>query len=915
MSISMPFPQPASDALHDDVRFLGSLVGEIIREQAGDHIFAMVERIRTTFISIRNQSSDESADIDLMVWIDTLSTDELAQIVRAFTVYFHMINIAEEHHRVRRLREHEQRGEVSRESLEATLAQMRANGLNAAACTALIADISIHPVFTAHPSEARRRTLLYHLERAAEQLDAWDDPRTTPTTKTAMLDALRERITLIWQTAETRTERPTVLDEVQSVLGVLLSTIYAVVPQIQHILQRAAHHHYPDLVWTPPHWLSVGSWVGGDRDGNPHVNADITRAAARLARNAVLRRYREDVQALGRDLSISNRLIGASPALLVSIESDRAELHVQPVTEWADEPYRRKCGLIAERLAHTLQDNPGGYQNPDALHADLDLIYDSLIAHGGARIAADTLNDLRQRVKHFGFHFTELEIRQHAHRHLAAVAELLSLSGLADISVLDEAQRVVLLDAVLLDKPLTVPHEALTAPTREILDTMRSIADIQALYGEKACHIYIISMCQNASDILAVLLLARESGLAIRGTDGGWQSSIDIVPLFEEINELRICDAVMRATFSSHAYQEHLAARHMGQQVMIGYSDSNKDAGYVAATWNTYRAQELLAHVANETGIELTVFHGRGGAIGRGGGPMGRAILARPPIASSPRLKVTEQGEVIFARYSHPAIASRHFETSLSAVLLSASTAHDAVPLQQWTELMERIATSAQATYERLVKETPGFLNFFQSVTPFPELSLLNLASRPPTRSNTTLRHISDLRAIPWSFSWTQVRANIPGWYGLGTALESAIAAGEIALLHEMYRGWPAFATLIDFAQRSLGIADMPTLRRYAAQMPESQMLAAIIFQEYDRSVAGVLAITGQQTLLERSSVLARAIRLRNPYVDALHSAQIALIHRYRSLPADVSQSERATLLDIIHHSINGIAAGLQTTG
>jgi phosphoenolpyruvate carboxylase len=907
-------PSPP-DALRDDVRLLGDLVGEVLREQAGEHIFALVEHIRTTSIGMRNGAFAASADRELMAWMQELTTGELAQIVRAFTVYFHMINIAEEHHRVRRLREHARAGDIPTDSLIGAMRQLQAADVPASEVASLLPQLSIHPVFTAHPSEARRRTLLYHLENAARQVDMLDDPRMTPALRATMLDSLRERITLIWQTAETRVDRPTVLDEVRSVLSIVASTVYDAAPRVERSLHAAIAEIYPGLNATSDRWLHIGSWVGGDRDGNPHVNSSITVAAALLARNTILRRYRESVQLLGRNLSISQRLIGASQELLASIEHDDVDLHVQPVAEWADEPYRRKCGLISERLARTMDDAPGAYHSVDEFQADLDLLSASLIEHGSQRVVRGMLADLRQCVRLFGFHLTELEVRQHAIRHATAIAELLQLAGQSDYAMMDEASRVATLEVALAAPPLAVPEEALTPATRELLATLRAINDIQSRFGEAACHTYIISMCQHVSDVLSVLLLAREAGIVIRTADGSFRSGLDIVPLFEEVHELRESGAVLEALIHSPAYRAQLFARDRKQQVMIGYSDSNKDAGYLAATWSTYRAQESLARVAARHGIDLRIFHGRGGAVGRGGGPMGRAIMARPPEASYPYLKVTEQGEVIFARYGHPAIAERHFEQSLHAVLLSALGTREGAPLPEWIALMEQLAQQSQVTYQALVKGTPGFLTFFQSITPFPELSSLNLASRPPTRSNTRMMQIDDLRAIPWSFSWTQVRANLPGWYGLGSAVHAALSTGQGDMLCTMYRSWRAFATAIDFAQRSLGVADMLTLRRYLTLAEGGHNIAEQIFAEYERSVHAVLAITGQQALLEKSSVLARAIRLRNPYVDALHVAQITLLRRYRSLPADAPADERSRLLDAIHHTINGIAAGVQTTG
>lgn len=922
-------PLATMDALREDVHTLGDLVGQVVREQAGDRIFGLVEEVRLAAIAAREgDTPDDARERALLEWAERQSTADLTLIVRAFTVYFHLINVAEQHHRVRRLHEREQTGHPLPESLAAAVQALHAEGITEARLAALLPALRVHPVFTAHPSEVRRATLLQHLEHCAALLAEHDIFKANPPRRRAIQDALRSAITLVWQTAETRTQRPSVLDEVHSVVRVLSATVYDVAPAAQRALETAVFGE-PSAASPPPDtapFLRLGSWVGGDRDGNPFVTPEVTIAAARLARAAVLRRYLDDVQALGRTLSVSLRLVGASPELLASIEHDRAALGVQAVPQWADEPYRRKCGLIAERLRRTMEDEPGGYLYPDALAADLLLIRDSLVANAGGRIAGDALWDLELRVRTFGFVLCELEIRQHSARFQAAAGELLRLHSDVPYADLDESARAAMLERQLAAPPLALPLAALSAETRQTLATFRAIATIQDRHGEAACRTVIISMCRAPSDVLAVLFLAREAALVTMDASDpaalACQSRIDIVPLFEEAAELRASPRVLETLLASPAYRAALLARGWRQQIMIGYSDSNKDAGYLAATWATHGAQESLARVAQTHGLGLELFHGRGGAVGRGGGPMSRAILARPLDARLPTLKVTEQGEVIFARYSHPAIAERHFEQILQALLRSVLEPPESDPPEEWLAAMDRLAARSREVYQRHIKHAPDFLRFFRAATPFPELSTLNLASRPVSRSAGATLTLDALRAIPWSFSWTQIRANVPGWFGLGSALEEEIAAGGLERLRAMYAGWRFFATAMDNAQRSLGIADMPTVRRYASLAPGGDAQLDLLRAEYARSVRTVLQVTQQQALLERSSVLARSIRLRNPYVDALHVAQIALLRRYRTAASDTAdasdstQAERsALLLDAIHHSINGIAAGLQETG
>jgi len=915
-------PGMTSDQLRRDVGLLGGLVGDVLREQGGEALFDAVEHLRREAIAIRATPEPDSArETALREWVEGQSDSSLLAIVRGFSVYFHVINLAEQHHRVRVLRERERAGGTLQESIGAALDALREAGVAAPTLAAGLDDLLARPVFTAHPSEARRRTLRYQLLRAAAMIARLDDTDLLPRERTATLDELRARITLIWETAATREAQPSVLDEVQSVLGILAGTLYDVAPIVGRTLERAVATTYPEIApqaaATAIRWLRPGTWVGGDRDGHPGVTPDITRAAARLSHAAALRRYREDVRALGLDLSISARLTGAAPALLDSLARDRAALGVQPVRRWQDEPYRRKCGLIGERLRRTEEETPGGYAGPEELLADLALIAASLEEHGGARIAAGELRDLRDRVALFGFYLAELEIRQHADRYNAAVTELLGLAGTAGYAGFGEDERLTALEACLAAGPFAHAGETLTPRTREILDTFRAMADIQALGGPAACQTAIISMCRAPSDVLAVLLLAREAGLVTVAGDDTLISRLDVVPLFEEIAELQRCGAITARLYAIPIYRAALRSRGDRQQIMVGYSDSNKDGGYLAATWQTYGAQELLADAARDAGLTLTIFHGRGGAVGRGGGPMGRAVLARPLGARTPELKVTEQGEVITARYGDPAIATRHLEQIIHALLLSALGPGGDEPPPDWIATMQRLADASRAAYEAGVKDSPDLLRFFREATPFPELAGLNLASRPVSRAGKTGAAIGldDLRAIPWVFSWNQVRANLPGWFGIGSALDAEIADGGLETLRTMYRDWRAFAGALDNAQLSLGTADLPTVRRYATLSKESDAALAQIVAEYERSVAAILAITGQRGLLEGAPTLAASIRLRNPYVDALHLAQVALLRRARDLPADAPDEERGRLRDAISNSINGIAAGLQTTG
>ena len=916
------------DQLRDDVRLLGQLVGEVLREQGGEELFEAVEHIRTEAINLRSGTGAEGqGEGALLEWVQRQPTERLQQIVRAFSVYFHMINLAEQHHRARTLLEREQSERPLRESIAAGIESLHQKGVEAPALVEDLNHLKVHPVFTAHPSEARRHTLLQHLEHAAVLIDRLDRLPPGPN-RELVLDELRTRITLIWQTAETRIERPTVLEEVRSVLYFMGGNVYRVASAVQRAVEQAVESSYGESAISPGKTgpvLGFGSWVGGDRDGNPAVTPEVSRAAARLSRLTVLQRYREEVAALGHSLSISARLVGCSAELLGSIEKDREGMDLQAVRRWADEPYRRKLGLIGERLRRSETGEPGSYSGPDELLADLELVRGSLELHNGHRVARGPLLDFIRRVEIFGFHLAELEIRQHADRHTEAVAELLGLVGIGGYGEMGYRERLETLEQRLAGPPLSPMRGGLSLPTREALETFKAMLDIQQLGGERACRTYIVSMTRAASDVLSVLFLAREAGLfEWEGGNSQARSKLDVVPLFEQIRELRGCGEIMKLLYASPSYRAALEARGNRQQVMVGYSDSNKDGGYLAATWDTYNAQRILAETSGEAGIELTVFHGRGGAVGRGGGPTGRAITARPPEARLPGLKMTEQGEVIFARYGRLPIAQRHFEQVIHALLASAfghgANGRGEMPPTEWVETMQRMADTSKARYEALVKASPAGLNFFSRATPFRELGTLNLASRPVSRAGNAAGEanrveLEDLRAIPWVFSWTQVRLNLPGYFGLGTALSEQIEQGGLERLRAMYRDWSFFAMALDNAQYSLGTADMDTGRHYAGLDSEGEEVISEVEAEYKRTVEAVLQVTGQTELLERSPILARSIKLRNPYVDALHFAQIALLSRYRSLPGDAEPEVRDNLLDAVHHSINGIAAGLQTTG
>ncbi|HEY3081995.1 MAG TPA: phosphoenolpyruvate carboxylase [Chloroflexota bacterium] len=899
------------DHLRDDVRLLGSLLGDVIREQGGAALFHLVEEVRQASISLRDRY-DPEAERELRGRIDRLGLPELFGLVRAFAIYFHLINLAEENHRLRTIRERELHAAPAPrpESIAAAVAAARRAGLSAAEASRLVGELRVRPVFTAHPSETRRRTFQDHLRAMQALVAQHDDPRLAPQERARLLDRMRERIALFWLTDEVRAQRPTVIDEVRGGLHALEHVLFDVLPQLVRDTDDAFRRYYPSVDPSPSDGVfRFGSWIGGDRDGNPSVDHGVTAETLRLHRETVLGRYVADVESLGRALAVADR---ATEGLLVSIEADRARLPsfaAELGDRYEREPYRRKLRFVHERLRRALLGQAGGYREAEEFEADLGLIAEALGEVGAGRLAQGQLRDVLARVRAFGFHLAELEIRQHREVHTAALAALFDAAGRPGYERLDDDGRLAWLEEEL-SRPGRLIALGSVPPDRaaEPLAVLAAVRAAQAGYGRTCVHTYVVSMSRAAADPLEVLLLAREAGLAA--------DALQVVPLFETIEELAACGEILDRLFRSRPYRERLRVWSDRQEVMLGYSDSNKDGGYLASVWSIYRAQERLAEVGAGHGVRVVVFHGRGGAIGRGGGPSERAILARPPSLRTAELKLTEQGEVVFARYAHRGIARRHLEQLAHATLMSCLAGAAGAPTAAGRERIDRLADAARQAYRGLI-DSPGFLDYFQAATPFPEVAELRIASRPVSRrgAEAPLR-LEDLRAIPWVFSWTQARVNLPGWFGLGAAL-SGLDEAALASLNGLYSAWPFLRSALDNAQISLGVADRRIARLYAELVSDPGLrreLGDRIEAEQERAVAGILAATGQSALLERSPVLSQSIRLRNPYVDPLHMAQVSLLRRWREdAPRDAAA--RRELLAVLLHSVNGIAAGLQTTG
>ena len=786
--VSLP-PDDASDALARDVSFLGRILGDVLREQGGAALFDAVEGLRQACRHRRHHDC-EAARCEIEERVTAIPDDQLEQVVRAFTVYFHLINMAEENHRLRRLvaRENRVYPMPRGESIAAAIRALARANVPASDVHELLGGLRIRPVFTAHPTEARRMTLLRHLRRIAHLVSALGNESAGPSQRKDISRRLYAEVTNLWQTDELRDRQQTVLDEVRNGLYYFDSSVFEVTARLYRDLQEALGQEYPDLQGEQYDFLSYGSWMGGDRDGNPNVTPAATADTMRLHKALVLAKYVAATGRLSGLLTAASTLVGVSPELTASLTEDSRAFNPESTDEQGAqprEPYRVKLATMRRRLMSTYRANGAlwagldltdadqavpPYDSADQFLHDLYLVQRSLQVNAGERLANDAIQDLIWQVRVFGFHLARLDIRQHRDRHLEVLDELVPLSSAGrPFSQWDEAEQVRELTNQLMRADFRPDTSNLSASSRETLEVFSVIRRMQSELGRQAVDTYIVSFTRGPADLLAVLYLARVSDLF---DPSEHHSNLRVVPLFETGEDLETAPHVMRALYENPVYREQLAAWEGQQEIMLGYSDSDKDAGYVTSNWWLYRAQQELTRQAQQSGIELTFFHGRGGAIGRGGGPLQRAILGQPAGTVQGRLKVTEQGEVLFSRYANPGIAHRHLEQMVHAVVTSSLPPKaDDSRRRTWEEVAARLSAVAAEQYEGLVNGDPDFLYFFEEGTPLRSVMRLRIASRPAKRRSGGLK-LEDLRAIPWVFAWTQSRYGLPGWYGLGTALE-----------------------------------------------------------------------------------------------------------------------------------------------
>jgi phosphoenolpyruvate carboxylase len=858
--------------LHDDVRRLGALLGQVVTESGGPDLYDDVEELRRATRDVRRGATkDGESPPDPQEIVDNLTVDQAESVARAFTVLFHLVNLAEERHRVRVLRSRDRFDlHPSRDSLAGAV-----DVLGDKDTIEALAGVEVHPVFTAHPTEARRRAVVTGLHRIADELDRSDDPRLGDSERAETERRVREEISTLWRTALIRSTRLDPLDEVRTAMAVFDETLFRLAPSLYRATERALGGDGTTRPRTPA-YLVLGSWVGGDRDGNPHVTAEITREAIEIQADHVLRALENAATRIGRSLSQTVAMCPPSRELKASLDADLSA-HPKTTTALARssgaQPHRQKVMFAATRIAATRTRNADlAYRSPSELIADLLLVQESLAEAGAVRSAYGELQHLIWQVETFGFHLAELEIRQHSGVHAAALADLEAHDG--------------------------EPTEDLT---REVLATIRVMAALQDRWGERVCRQYIVSMCSAAQDMATVGKLARYA-LGDRAD----RISLNVVPLFETGEDLRRCTETLDDWVALNGRPER-------QEVMLGYSDSAKDVGPLSATLLLYDAQAALAEWAEKNDVALTLFHGRGGSLGRGGGPVNRAILAQPPGSVDGRFKVTEQGEVIFARYGNPKIAERHLEQVTAAALLAGTEEvgdRNAAAASRFADLGSVMEVASREAYRGLV-ETDGFADFFARVSPLEELADLALGSRPSRRpGGKGGLQLSDLRAIPWVFAWSQTRCNLTGWYGLGSGLAAVPSLDE---LQTAYRDWPLFTALIDNAEMSLAKTDRVVAERYLALGDRPDITEAIL-SELDRTTSLVLSVLGTSRLLERRQTLGAAVDLRNPYVDALSHLQLRALRALRSGMYS-NESEEQRLRGLLLLSVNGVAAGLQNTG
>jgi len=931
-------PPVKDKLLRTRVKLLGHLLGNILLNLAGAHVYDAVEKLRTGYISLRKTENPRKR-AQLMSLIESLDADTLTQVIRAFSIYFSLVNIVEEDF------QHQQRRREVRSgrplwygSFDDTLDQFRQEDLDAEQVQGLLDQLAYIPVFTAHPTESKRRSIMTALRRIFLTNDRLNDTRLGKLQREDLIAELETQIQILWRTNEVREYKPTVKDEIRNGLYYFKISLFRAVPQIYLHMETNLIKHYPDAQIRVPSFLRFGSWIGGDRDGNPFVKPETTVMALRLQAQAILDEYVYRIRALSQELTHSTEWCTPTKKFSDSLFQDenmRFEVFKENANAFIHAPYRRKLAFMLYRLHQNLaiidarlnhQEEPAAqhaYRHESDFLRDLVLIRDSLISHGDRNISDGKLKDLIRLVETFGFFLLKLDVRQESTRHSEAIADILKqLPGAPDYLSLNEDQRMALLTEYLQDKPdFTIDREALQEPNRETLDVFQVMAEMHEEISPRAFGNYVISMTHTASHVMEVMFLASLEGLAGKDYHDDWFCNIRISPLFETIEDLAHIEIVLRALLDNPAYSELLKVSGKLQEVMLGYSDSCKDGGILASSWGLYEAQRKVIALTTEHGVECRLFHGRGGTIGRGGGPTHDAIMAQPEGTVHGQIKFTEQGEVLSYKYSNQETAIYELTMGVTGLMLASRSVVAEQPVtatDTYLQTMQDLTRTGEESYRNLTDRSEGFLDFFYETTPVVEIGMLNIGSRPSHRKKTD-RSKSSVRAIPWVFGWAQSRTTLPAWYGIGSALETFISQdpdNNLALLQEMNHNWPYFRALLSNTQMSLTKADMTIAGEYT-ELAEDQDMAkriyAMIRSEYERTVSNVRRITEEAYLLEDFPVLGLSLSRRDPYLDPLSHIQILLLKRYRD--EQVDEETRDLWLNPLLRTINAVAAGMRNTG
>lgn len=907
--------------LRRDVKSLGHILGEILVHHGGTELLDKVEKLRVMAKTLRNNFDQEIYN-ELKEEIVNLDPPMRKQVIRAFSIYFHLINAAESNHRIRRRREYQLQDNniVQPASIESAILSLKDNEIGVETIQKVLNTLSLELVITAHPTEATKRSVIEIQKRIGNILKNLDNNMLTKRERKKLEDSLLNEVTILWQTDELRHRKPTVMDEVRNGLYYFDQTFFEVLPDIHQDLEEGLTEQFPGHKWEVPNFLRFGSWIGGDRDGNPNVTPEVTWETLEKQRELALKKYRDALILAMKRFSQSTTRVEISTELIENVEKDE-QIYLTEDKKWhvENEIYRRKIAVILTRLKEVGKSDIG-YRSAEELLEDLYIIQRSVALHQPANQDLNMLKKLIRQVQLFGFHLATLDIRNHSGEHEAAITEILRKVKVAEnYSELSEEEKLKTLESVLKDpRPLLLLNEDYTKETQQMIKVFTTIKKSHDTFGKKSILVYLVSMTQSASDLLEVLVLAKEAGIYRLHADGSVESHLNVAPLLETIDDLVAGPAIMETLFNMDVYRNHLKIHGDSQEIMLGYSDGSKDGGTLTANWKLYKAQLEIHHMAKRYNIGLKFFHGRGGSLGRGGGPLNRSILSQPAETLGDGVKITEQGEVLSARYLYEDIAYRSLEQATSTLLvasvnLSEDSEQKHLREKVWEEAMEEISSVSLKKYQSLVFEDPDFLTYFTEATPLNEVGELNIGSRPMKRKDRN--RFEDLRAIPWVFAWTQSRQLIPAWYAAGTGLEEFALKSEenLKLLQRMYLEWPFFRSTIDNLQMALMKADITTAKEYTSLVKDKTIAERIfgnIVEEYEKTKEILLKISGDEELLDHTPNIKESVYRRNPYVDPLNFLQVELIKELRA-----QEEPNEELLTEVLLTISGIAAGLRNTG